>query len=153
MNKCLLHTCSETSRQSKSSLLYTYSIQDNLRKRTTFLQRTKGWVLSMFIIRRFHCSESKCKYTQTMSYSLITVYFEKCWFAWKYHRIVQPSYPFCCVHFTNSHNRPIWTTNNYVYVEGIINYVEFIRLFHTIQACHAIHKLNLQSNSAKNNIR
>ncbi len=36
----------------------THSIQNNLGKRTTSLQRTKGWVLRMSIIRRFHCNRA-----------------------------------------------------------------------------------------------
>ncbi len=41
--------CSETSEQ------YIHSIQNNLQKRTTSLQRTKCWVPSVSIIRRFYC--------------------------------------------------------------------------------------------------
>ncbi len=52
-------TSEQRTNQKYSSI--TYSIQNNLRKRTTSLQRTKSWVPNVSIIRRFHCSIQYCR--------------------------------------------------------------------------------------------
>ena len=59
--------------------LYIHSVQNNLQKRTTSLQRTEGYVPSVSIIWRFHCKrevillEMSCDHSFSLLFSLAMV--------------------------------------------------------------------------------